>query len=194
MRGLESHAIISLTANLIPTPWTGGHFKKHQDTPKAKNHIGTLIFGIPTPFKGGKLILTHGSVSEADGSLRGPQEVKIDWSELGKSKSSSGPSIILPWVFFYSDVEHEIRRVKSGHRLTLSYDIFATETVRYRVPYDPNKVKPRTDLLFTEFQEALQDGEFLNKGGKLAFALSYQYPAKDMENLKDAALNTILKG
>ncbi|KIO20675.1 hypothetical protein M407DRAFT_81297, partial [Tulasnella calospora MUT 4182] len=79
---------------------TGGHFKKHQDTPKAENHIGTLLFGLPTSFSGGELIL-----------------------------SDIASTFNLPWVFFYSDVEHEILPVASGHRLTLAYDIFTTDTV-----------------------------------------------------------------
>ncbi|KAG8985009.1 hypothetical protein FRB90_004987 [Tulasnella sp. 427] len=41
---------------------------------------------------------------------------------------------------------------------------------------------------------ALGDKEFLDKGGKLAFALSYQYPAEEMESVKNAAFGSILKG
>ncbi|KAG8975013.1 hypothetical protein FRB90_009652, partial [Tulasnella sp. 427] len=100
---------------------TGGHFKKHRDTPKATNHIGTLLFGIPTAFEGGELILTHEST-------QGSKTVTIDWSNVDASSGARR----LPWIFFYSDVQHEILPVKSGNRLTVAYDIFATETVRYR--------------------------------------------------------------
>ncbi|KIO22441.1 hypothetical protein M407DRAFT_28023 [Tulasnella calospora MUT 4182] len=150
---------------------TGGHFKRHLDTPKAKNHIGTLLFGIPTPFEGGELILTHGSISEADGSPREPRTATVDWSKV-----------------------HEILPVKSGYRLTIAYDIFATETVRYRVPADPNKIKACSNNLYEKLREALSDEEFLSKGGRLAFALNYQYPAKEMEHLMDGAIDIILKG
>ncbi|KAG8902982.1 hypothetical protein FRC01_009390, partial [Tulasnella sp. 417] len=163
---------------------TGGHFKKHQDTPKAENHIGTLLFGIPTSFSGGELILS--SLSEPETG-----NVTIDWS---KPMPSNASSLSLPWVFFYSDVEHEILPVASGHRLTVAYDIFTTDTVRYRVPGDPDKINTQSIELCKVLNNALKDKEFLNKGGKLAFALTYQYPAREMELAKKVAFDAILKG
>lgn len=171
----------------------GGHFKKHRDTPKSTNHIGTLLFGIPTLFEGGELILTHGPADDADGPPQEPQTITIDWSKLGEPGAAVS-SARLPWVFFYSDVEHEILPVKSGHRLTIAYEIFATEMVRYRVPADDSKFETRSDTLYSALREALKDEEFLNKGGKLAFALNYQYPAEEMEKAKDASFDAILKG
>ncbi|KAG8919539.1 hypothetical protein FRC00_011208, partial [Tulasnella sp. 408] len=143
---------------------TGGHFKKHQDTPKAENHIGTLLFGLPTSFSGGELILSDVSEPETES-----EKVTIDWSKPTLSNAST-PS--LPWAFFYSDVEHEILPVTSGHRLTIAYDIFTTDTVRYRVPGDSDKIDTHSIELFNVLNGAMKDEQFLNKGGKLAFALT----------------------
>ncbi|KAG8913162.1 hypothetical protein FRC01_004702 [Tulasnella sp. 417] len=117
--------------------------------------------------------------------------VTIDWSQLSPS---GAPTMSLPWVFFYSDVEHEILPVTSGHRLTLAYDIFTTDTVRYRVPMDPDKIDTRSIKLFDVLNDGLKDEQFLNGGGRLAFALTYQYPAREMELAKDVAFDAILKG
>ncbi|KIO22443.1 hypothetical protein M407DRAFT_28025 [Tulasnella calospora MUT 4182] len=163
---------------------TGGHFKKHQDTPKAENHIGTLLFGIPTSFSGGELILSDMSEPETG-------KITIDWSKPSPSNTST-PS--LPWVFFYSDVEHEILPVASGNRLTVAYDIYTTDTVRYRVPGNTDRINTQSIELFNELNGALKDEQFLNKGGKLAFALTYQYPAREMELAKKVAFDAILKG
>ncbi|KAG8913486.1 hypothetical protein FRC00_002310 [Tulasnella sp. 408] len=165
---------------------TGGHFKKHQDTPKADNHIGTLLFGLPTPFSGGELILSGMSEPESESG-----NVTIDWSKLSPS---SVPTLSLPWVFFYSDVEHEILPVASGHRLTVAYDVFTTDTVRYRIPGGPDKIETRSNKLFNALNDGMKDEQFLSQGGKLAFALTYQYPAKEMEVAKDVSFDAILKG
>ncbi|KAG8918215.1 hypothetical protein FRC00_012737, partial [Tulasnella sp. 408] len=177
-------AVSAFAAPHLKDSNAGGHFKKHQDTPKAGNHIGTLLFGLPVQFSGGELVL-----SNISGAQTG--NVTIDWS---KPTPSDASSMSLPWVFFYSDVEHEILPVASGHRLTLAYDIFATDTVRYRAPSDPERIDSRSIELFNVLNAALKDEQFLNKGGKLAFALTYQYPAEEMERTKEVAFDAILKG
>ncbi|KAG9049020.1 hypothetical protein FS837_011399, partial [Tulasnella sp. UAMH 9824] len=40
----------------------------------------------------------------------------------------------------------------------------------------------------------MKDEQFLSQGGKLAFALTYQYPAKEMEMAKEVSFDAILKG
>ena len=35
----------------------GGFFKAHRDTPKAENHIGSLVIGLPSDFQGGELVV-----------------------------------------------------------------------------------------------------------------------------------------
>lgn len=46
------------------------------------------------------------------------QEILHDWSQ----SPSSPPAI--QWAAFYSDVKHEVLPVISGHRLTLTYNLF----------------------------------------------------------------------
>ncbi|KAG8978868.1 hypothetical protein FRB90_008286, partial [Tulasnella sp. 427] len=168
---------------------TGGHFKKHRDTPKATNHVGTLLFGLPAAFSGGQLNLSQPSEESDNENVN----VTIDWSGTSSSLSDQS-SLKLPWIFFYSDVEHEILPVTSGHRLTIAYDIFATDTVRYRVPGNPEKVNTQLLDLYNVLNAALKDGEFLVNGGRLAFALTYQYPATEMEISKTRAFDAMLKG
>lgn len=81
----------------------------------------------------------------------------------------------------------------SGHRLTVAYDIFTTDTVRYRVPGGPDKIDTRSNKLFNALSDGMRDEQFLSQGGKLAFALTYQYPAKEMEVAKDVSFDAILK-
>ncbi|KAG8886206.1 hypothetical protein FRB97_006209 [Tulasnella sp. 331] len=141
----------------------GGHFKVHKDTPKSDNHIGTLLISLPASFEGGQLLLQHGD-----------KKASIDWSR--KRQQSREETLSLPWAFFYSDVEHEILPVTSGHRLTLAYDIYSSKSVKY---YEgaTNKTMEVGDVQFyKEFEAFLKNPQLLPNGGILAFGLAYEYP------------------
>lgn len=87
-----------------------GLFRKHIDTPRSEGQIGSLVVCLPSPFKGGDLLVRH------DG-----HEVEFNWD------SNSGDTI--QWAAFYSDCEHEIKTVTGGQRITLTYNLFITEPV-----------------------------------------------------------------
>jgi len=89
----------------------GGLFRAHKDTPREGYHFGTLVVTLPTVFEGGEFILRHGSMEHV-----------LDWSVNGRGEHANE----FHWVFFYADVEHEVRPVKSGYRITISYDIHGT--------------------------------------------------------------------
>ncbi|KAG8902269.1 hypothetical protein FRB99_004688 [Tulasnella sp. 403] len=160
----------------------GGLFKAHQDTPKGTNHIGTFLIGLPTPFEGGELVLRHGK-----------ETATIDWSTKGRNGNTN-----LPWTFFYADVEHEILPVKSGHRLTVAYDVYSTKKVEYHDSSSIAATRLQDIQLYGVLRAALASADFLPQGGKLAFALAYQYTAKAMEdaseNRLEVGFNGILKG
>ena len=168
-----SHFFIQLNA-----PCGGGHFKSHQDTPKASNHIGTLLIGIPSPFSGGQLVLRHKEdIATVDWSAE-------DWIDCE----------FIPWSFHYADVEHEILTVSSGHRLTIAYDIFTTEAISYQLPTALQPIEAESTSLYARLQKTLRTPEFLSNGGRMAFTLSYKYPAERMQRVLDTYFDRILKG
>ncbi|KAG8860879.1 hypothetical protein FRB96_003613 [Tulasnella sp. 330] len=148
---------------------TGGHFKIHKDTPKSEDHIGTLLIGLPAPFKGGELLLEHGD-----------QKTTIDWSDTHPQLKDD--TLSLPWTFFYSDVEHEISPVISGHRLTLAYDIYSSKFIQYyqRPPHKALEVGEAQ--FYKEFKAFLKNPQLLPNGGVLAFGLAYEYPLASVSN------------
>lgn len=143
----------------------GGLFKPHKDTPKAEDHIGTLLIGLPFAFTGGELLLKHGTGATT-----------IDWSNAHLSAFKES-KLVLPWAFFYSDVEHEILPVKSGNRVTLSFDVYSSQVVTY---LEPNKPGPEFDVkgtkLFDLLQHVLENPKVFPAGARLAFGLRYTYP------------------
>ncbi|KAK7046439.1 Fe2OG dioxygenase domain-containing protein [Favolaschia claudopus] len=141
----------------------GAFFKAHKDTPRGDTMIGSLVIVFPTAHEGGGLTLEH------DGKAWTFDSAK----ELSASKST--PAIA--YVAFYSDVTHAVEPVKSGHRVTLTYNLFLKD--EGKSPDVGARLVPshNPDRIFEETLRALlADAEFLPTGGLLAFGLSHQYP------------------
>lgn len=82
-------------------------FKPHKDSQKAEGMVATLAICLPSEHEGGEVHLSHAG-----------QHRTFDTSE-----SSLFDTTALAW---YSDVTHEVRKVVSGHRLVLTYNIIHT--------------------------------------------------------------------
>ena len=87
-----------------------GKFQIHVDTPRGSEQFGSLVISLPYPHVGGQLRVAHKG-----------QETIIDWGQKEADK--------IQWAAFYSDCEHEVLEVKSGHRITLTYNLYVRERV-----------------------------------------------------------------
>jgi hypothetical protein len=76
-------------------------FLAHQDSEKSDDMIGTLVVTLPSNFAGGELKVGLG------------EEVNV----YGGSRTQ------LSLVAFYADCRHEVLKVKSGFRITLTYNL-----------------------------------------------------------------------
>ena len=138
-----------------------------------------MLIGLPTAFAGGDLRVSH------DG-----EEIIIDWSDAEKKFKKTST---LPWVFFFSDVEHEVYPVKSGVRLTIAYDVY--HAGQGGLQKSATKLLDVTKLPFyLDLKEKLNDPEFLPKGGKVAIGLKYKYPLKEYSAQSDKDVACFLKG
>jgi hypothetical protein len=81
-----------------------GMFKPHVDTPRSDLQIGSLVVCLPCAYEGGQLVVRHQGHSTI-----------FDWS---------GSATDVQWAAFYSDCEHEVLEMTSGHRITLTYNLF----------------------------------------------------------------------
>ncbi|KAH9987091.1 hypothetical protein BJV77DRAFT_1145484 [Russula vinacea] len=168
LEGTESTKRIVIELYKLNVYDKGSFFKPHVDTPRSKNMFGSLVIVFPTPHEGGALHLRH----------RG-QEWIFDSGQVLAAKDK--PSI--GYAAFFSDIEHEVAPVTSGHRVTLTYNLYfendepisADDTVSKHLA--PPLVN---EGAFTEaFTALLEDPEFLAEGGTLAFGLRHVYPIKD---------------
>ncbi|KAI1917252.1 hypothetical protein LOZ65_005143 [Ophidiomyces ophidiicola] len=82
----------------------GAFFLPHQDSPKANGMFGTLVVCLPSKHDGGEVVVTHQGKSR-----------------ILESAATSGSST--SFAAWYIDVTHEIKPVKIGHRMVITYNL-----------------------------------------------------------------------
>lgn len=96
---LESH----LYDLLLYEP--GSFFLPHRDGEKLDRMVATLVVVLPSSYQGGELVIQHNG-----------EEQTID---IG----GDDDLYHIHFIAFYADCEHEVRRLHSGHRLCLVYNL-----------------------------------------------------------------------
>ncbi len=113
-----------LHAMLVYAP--GQFFLPHQDSEKADEMVGTLVVTLPSSFKGGAMIIEH----------------------QGKSATYRGSKKYLSFLAFYADCQHEVRPVKEGYRIVLTYNLMLVgEEAKLRLAGAASTTRPTRKLL-----------------------------------------------
>ena len=141
---------------------TGGHFKAHVDTPRSKEMFGSLVVCLPSQFTGGALVTRHQD-----------RQVTFDWSSSPNATN---------WASFFSDVEHEVLPVTSGHRVTLTYNLY------HSAPISPQLLDVTSTTFYQDLSSALQTPHFMREGGTLGFYCQHKY----VETLSDSDFSSQL--
>ena len=129
--------------------------------------FGSLVIVYPTAHRGGELVLRH---------------KRREWTFDANTLMSFQSSPSLAYVAFYSDIEHEVLKVTSGSRVTLTYNLYLVPRCPIPgVPVDVPAALVKPNLKDnTNFRETLclllEDPEFMHGGGTLAFNLAHLYP------------------
>ncbi|KAH0533790.1 hypothetical protein FGG08_007556 [Glutinoglossum americanum] len=134
---------------------TSGKFKAHVDTPRGATQFGSLVVCLPYPHEGGQLAVRHKDL-----------ETIYDWSNTGTNE--------IAWAAFYSDCEHEVFEVKSGHRITLTYNLYVSQRVGGTIERLP-AVDPAKYAVYQMAEDLLMDPEFMKEGGTLGIYCAHQY-------------------
>uniref|UniRef100_A0A6B2L4I4 Fe2OG dioxygenase domain-containing protein n=1 Tax=Arcella intermedia TaxID=1963864 RepID=A0A6B2L4I4_9EUKA len=79
----------------------GDFFSIHKDTPRSKTHIGTLVIVLQHPEEGGEFVVYDNF---------GKEQIVQTNQDMNS-------------VVIYTDIDHEVRKVLSGLRITLTVDI-----------------------------------------------------------------------
>ncbi|KAI6164114.1 hypothetical protein EDD17DRAFT_376330 [Pisolithus thermaeus] len=151
-------------------------FKAHKDTPRSETMFGSLVVVFPTPHQGGEFVLRQ------DG-----HEWVVDFAKMIPDTAEKA---CVGYVSFFSDIEHEVRVVTAGHRVTLTYSLYfipekqAIPVISSPVPYEQRL----GELLYT----LLTNPDLLPEGGYLGFGLRHQYPIQTHMEVK--RIRNCLKG
>ncbi|KAJ7775722.1 hypothetical protein DFH07DRAFT_732164 [Mycena maculata] len=153
----------------------GSFFKAHKDTPRGQNMFGSLVIVFPTVHAGGALLVRHDNKEEA-----------FDSSKMLAPFDTSN----VAYIAFYGDVEHEVAVVESGHRVTLTYNLYFAGGPSASLP------KMTSAGTANDLQSALvallDEPNFLADGGILGFGMRYKYPVDSNTNLR--GMKSLLKG
>jgi len=127
--------------------------------------FGSLVVAFPTPHEGGALLLRH----------RGQERTFDSASVLAVAQPPS-----VAYAAFFSDIEHEVVPVTSGHRVTLTYNLFFDDNKRASakdlVLEPPSAPQEENERMFrSAFKALLNNPEFLPDGGTLGFGLRHVY-------------------
>jgi hypothetical protein len=138
--------------------------------------FGSLVIVFPTQHEGGSLKFRHSG-----------REWTFDSASLVKAQKD--PTIA--FAAFYSDIEHEVTPVTSGHRVTLTYNLYISEESSNAVA--PIPVPSTTETAFNAvLSKLLSDPTFVDKGGFLGFGLQHEYPLDRKADIRN--LVNCLKG
>lgn len=159
----------------------GGHFAPHKDTPRGNDMFGTLVVCLPSQFRSGKLVLSHRGVVQ-----------KYDWgSAIDKQKTPKQ----LRWAAFFGDVDHQIERIWSGARVTLTYLLRRGENGAPMRGVAGEDLAPRIQ---EAWQALLADKSFLPNGGILGYPCCHLYHQDARFQSKQRSIDwqtsTMLKG
>ncbi|KAJ7476898.1 hypothetical protein B0H11DRAFT_2281545 [Mycena galericulata] len=153
----------------------GSFFKAHKDTPRGENMFGSLVVVFPTFHVGGALYLRHDNKEEV-----------FDSSKILSPFAAS----TIAYIAFYGDVEHEVAVVESGHRVTLTYNLYFAESSRS--PASVPKLSISTGRDLESALGALINEPLFLKGALLGFGMRYKYPVDDTTSLP--RMKSMLKG
>lgn len=179
-RELTPHAAAPPTAELynLNIYAGGGHFVPHKDTPRGDDMLGTLVVCLPSRFSNGAFVVKHHGILHT-----------YDWEEAIDRQTIPHQ---IHWAAFFGDVDHQVERVWSGLRLTLTY------LLRRPKEESPELPAAAPEPLARKLAALLNDRAFMAKGGTLAFPCAHLYHqnARSQKNARALTGRTIsaLKG
>ncbi len=153
--GLPPDRITAKPYKLLIYP-KGGFFLPHRDSEKHASMVASLIVMLPSKFGGGDLIVEHQQKRQ-----------KFAFNNARKQEACDCAA-------FYADCLHEVRKVTSGVRVCLSYNLSLKAERKNKEP--ARKVDPMDPLV-----TAIENWTQARSAHPLVFALEHQYTANGLK-------------
>ena len=120
--------------------------------------FASLVVVLPTQHEGGELVFRQSG-----------QEFIFDAAtELKRSSTTA-----VAFTAFFSDVDHEVTEVRSGYRVTITWNLYFSKT---STPKDTSFSTPFESSMKEALQNLLADTAYLSDGGYIGFGLRHEYP------------------
>ncbi|WP_063736576.1 2OG-Fe(II) oxygenase [Kitasatospora aureofaciens] len=144
----------------------GQFFLPHQDSEKDDAMVGTLVLSLPSAHTGGELVIEH----------------------AGQKRVYRASKTELSLVAFYADCRHEVTPVKTGYRVTLTFNLLAEHGTTER------ESGPLTDLVncldqhFSTPVRPRYSTRDLDPPNRLVYLLDHEYTQRGLgwDRLKGA--------
>jgi predicted 2-oxoglutarate/Fe(II)-dependent dioxygenase YbiX len=158
--GLSNAAGLTADLHSLLVYETNQHFLAHQDSEKDDSMVGTLVVTLPSGYTGGELMVGHNE----------------EW------KSYRGSKTALSLVAFYADCRHEVLRVTSGYRITLTYNLLLHGDTS-RPDGDDGTAAELADLLREHFSTPVPryyGGPAADPPNRLVYLLDHEYTPRGL--------------
>jgi len=159
--GLPNAAELTADLHSLLVYETNQHFLAHQDSEKDDSMVGTLVVTLPSSYTGGELMVGHNE----------------EWKAYRGSKTA------LSLVAFYADCRHEVLRVQSGYRITLTDNLLVHGDTS-RPGGDEGTVAELADLLREHFGTPVPryyGGPAADPPSRLVYLLDHQYTSRGLK-------------
>ena len=131
----------------------GQFFAPHRDSEKARGMVGTLVVILPSRFTGGELVIEH----------------------LDEQVTVRGSVRQLTFAAFYADCRHEVRPVRSGYRLALTYNIIVEGNTEAVLPKTLVALNASIRRFFEQPTLSRLGGRELSPPDRLVYLLDHEY-------------------
>lgn len=138
----------------------GQFFKAHQDSEKDEGMVATLMVLLPSEFTGGEFVIDQ----------HGDRRI-LDFSNEARKD--------LIFTAFYSDCYHEVKEVKSGYRVTITYNLFFQSSAKSLV----TRRNPGLEITVQDYFSMSQengDGNF-SRPQWLVYLLDHEYTRSSLD-------------
>ena len=158
--GLPNAAELTAELHSLLVYETNQHFLAHQDSEKDDSMVGTLVVTLPSRHAGGELMVGHNE----------------EWKAYRGSKTA------LSLVAFYADCRHEVLKVESGYRITLTYNLLLHGDTS-RPAGEDGTVAELADLLREHFSTSgprYYGGSAADPPNRLVYLLDHEYTPRGL--------------
>ncbi|HJY55151.1 MAG TPA: 2OG-Fe(II) oxygenase [Streptosporangiaceae bacterium] len=158
--GLPNAAELTADLHSLLVYETNQHFLAHQDSEKDDSMVGTLVVTLPSSYAGGDLMVGHNE----------------EWKAYRGSKTA------LSLVAFYADCRHEVLKVESGYRITLTYNLLLHGDTS-RPAGEDGTIAELADLLREHFSTPVPryyGGPAADPPNRLVYLLDHEYTPRGL--------------